>query len=561
MRFLAASIIFASLLSPQQHPVVNLDTHPGLDMPSGMDMATQQLIQPNAAVVSGTAVPVLTRSGGNLRHGVYQDTVLTPASIVKTPPHKIGSILLPGDDRLEAQPLVAKSITMANGEVHDLIVTATMGNQIYYHDFNDLSPLQMTRLGNPIQGTTAIDGWMVNQHWGILSTPVIGGNYLYVVAWISPNGTAASAAHWFFKVDLRSGQIANKLQLTKPGAIQRKQRASLTLFSHYVFIPWGTIQETATGAHGFITAIDLNTFTVTDELSLTATGSGAGIWMAGQGLSVDANGIMYGMTGNGSYDGVSNFGESFIKVQFVNNKLSVISHYSPFLDADRGGAWSDMDLGSGGAILMPDLGIIAGAGKDGILYTLDENTFALKQPPVWYTFFPGFGIPANPANVKDLNVNYNNESHHMHSTSVYWNGKLYAFGENGNLRAWSIDGTGKVNYLGRSTEEASPYAPVPPGGMPGAFMALSSNGNSNGLIWAIIPDGDANRTVTTGRVFCFNADPATWSTVKLPDGDTQITRLWMSDPHHTFSKFLPPVISGGKIIIGTYGGTVDVYGQ
>ena len=145
----------------------------------------------------------------------------------------------------------------------------------------------------------------------------------------------------------------------------------------------------------------------------------------------------------------------------------------------------------------------------------------------------------------------------MHATPIYWNRKLYCMGENGNLRAWSIDEAGAVKFLARSEEVSSPFAPVPPGGMPGGMLCLSSNGTKDGVIWACVPDADANKHVVDGRVFAFDASD--FSDV-FGDGDHRIKRLWMSDPHYTYNKFNVPVVNGGRLYVPTYQGTVDVYG-
>ena len=78
-----------------------------------------------------------------------------------------------------------------------------------------------------------------------------------------------------------------------------------------------------------------------------------------------------------------------------------------------------------------------------------------------------------------------------------------------------------------------------------------------GVIWACVPDGDANKFVVNGRVFAFDAED--FSDV-LGDGDHRIKRLWMSDPHYTYNKFNVPVVNGGRLYVPTYAGTVDVYG-
>src|SRR5437764_1015083 len=110
----AASTLYAAQQQPDpQHPVVNLDQH-GESMPSGMDMSSDNALRAQA-VTGNRMQPVLTRSGGNLRHGVYQDTILTPDRLIKDPPRKAFSVQLPGDARgMEAQPLIVPQIQLAD---------------------------------------------------------------------------------------------------------------------------------------------------------------------------------------------------------------------------------------------------------------------------------------------------------------------------------------------------------------------------------------------------------------------------------------------------------------
>jgi hypothetical protein len=553
---LAAGIAAAPAFGQDAHPVVNLDQHG--DMPAGMDMASENVIQAKAVASPGQAQPVLTRSGGILRHGTYlRETILTPTSIVKNPPRKLFTVSLPGDrNGMESQPLIVPNVTIADGTVHDLLICSTMGNQVYAHDANNGTPLWMVRLGTPITGSTKIDGHAINQFWGVLSTGVVSGNTLYVVSWTSADGSNEKAIHRFHGVSLKDGsQPKPPIALTTIGPIQRKQRASLLMLGRKVYVPFGTVQETNAGAHGYITSIDVDAWTVAGEWNATPTGAGGGIWMAGQGPSSDGT-YLYFMTGNGDYDGVKNFGESFVK---LDQNLRVVDHWSPFRDSDRtpNPGYRDMDLGSGGCVLIPELGLVCGAGKDGILYVLNRDNLKAGPiaPPIFFTF-NGLGLDASPKNIRQLDQLFNGKTHHMHSTPIYWNGKLWCMGENGNLRVGSIGKNGVWNFLGRSAEVASPYAPASPGGMTGGMLALSANGNKDGILFAIIEDGDANREITTGRIFAFDAQKLGPT---MADGDSQILRVWMSDPHHKFNKFCPLAVSNGKIYCPTYEDTVEVW--
>ena len=58
----------------------------------------------------------------------------------------------------------------------------------------------------------------------------------------------------------------------------------------------------------------------------TPTGSQGAIWSGGMAPAVDTNGNIYVMTGNGTFDGTANFGESLIK---LNGSLSVQDYATP----------------------------------------------------------------------------------------------------------------------------------------------------------------------------------------------------------------------------------------
>jgi len=553
LRLLASFAAASTLLAQSAGQLVNQDEHL-----SNVDKASSAHMGLNMQAANASSIPVVTRSYDNLRSGANtRETVLTPAQLAQNPLRKLFSIQLPGDARgLEAQPLFAPSVSLADGSTHDLVISTTMGNQIYAHDASDGTPLWMIRTGTPIAGSRAIDYWGINDHWGILSTGVIDGTKLYCVSWISPDGSPAKASHWLFAVDLVSGRITNKLQLTQPAPIQRKQRASLTLATlngkPTILIPWGTIQESNPGAHGYITAVDVASFKVAAEFNVTPKGSGGGIWQAGQGLVVDDAGFIYCMTGNGDFDGKDNFGESFLRLSFDGAAFKVAGFYSPFQDSARPAAYDDMDLGSGGPSLLPSLNLLFGAGKDSIVYQLNPGSLKPIAPPFWYGFYPGPGV--DPTDLGNLNRMWFNRTHHIHSSSVVWQSaqgwRVFCWAENSPLRAWSADAQG-LHYLATGNEYASAAAPVPPGGMPGGMMAFSANDGKDGILWATVPDGDANRQVTTGRLLAYDAG-------NFFNG--KITLLWQS-PQFVYNKFDPPVVNGGRVYVPTYDGRVDVWGM
>ena len=582
---LCAAPLFAQPAEPETP--VNLDDHPGMKL-SGVNGATaddpMMAMHAVAAPAASGIQPVFTRSGSNFRYGTFlRETRLTP-DVVRQGLSLLATIHVPGDKHPEAQPLFAPKVTLQDG-VHDLVVVATNADQIWAFDANSYE-MQWTRtVGKPIKSTPQIDGWLTNDHFGILSTPVIDSGNVYAVAWVSTDGTIGAAHHELFEVRLSDGAILRSLKLPGVQAMPRKQRSALSFLKvknvRTLLIPWGTVYETANGAHGFLTAVNLDKWKIVTEWSATPTGKGAGIWMAGAGPVIDAEGYIYLMTGNGDFDPAKgNYAESFVKIRYDGKTFKVVDWWSPFTDAarvkglsdDDKKKWNDSDLGAGAPVVVPELRLVGGAGKDSIWYQMDwrkmgqtsvadlnasaENYGKLLAAPI-FVGFNGLGLNAHPDDPRGLNQLFYSQTHHQHGATVYWNGKLFNMCENGNVRLWALSRDG-LRFVARSAEVASPFSPTPPGGMPGGMMALSANGTQDGVLWVVVPDADANRFTTTGRVFAFDAQALGG---KFGDGDTQLQRIWMSDPHHDYVKFGVPVINDGRLWVPVSDGSIQVWGR
>ena len=82
--------------------------------------------------------------------------------------------------------------------------------------------------------------------------------------------------------------------------------------------------------------------------------------------AADTNGNIYIMTGNGTFDGTNNFGESMVK---LNGNFSVLDYATP---TNWRRLTGDTDFGAGGPVLLPTHYVV-GMGKDGIMYLADVN--------------------------------------------------------------------------------------------------------------------------------------------------------------------------------------------
>jgi PQQ enzyme repeat len=613
-----------------------------------------QIVLKHASVWTGAtawcelmAIAVTTRSYDNRRSGANSgETELTPAAVGQKGIRLQHSLMLPDDARgVEAQPLVVPEIEVA-GKRRDVVYLATMANRVYAFDgTTGGDPLWHVTLGRPIDPSPPpadkehnFDAHMINDHWGILGTPVIdlATEIMYVVAWTSEDGTVTNARHILHAIDIKTGREPNKafdlegvtydpghnLRVLRFDSGARKQRAALLLTKvggvSTVFIAFGSLRELDNTSQGWVIACSTDPLDFSAAWTTTSKGRGAGIWQAGAGLAADDEGFIYVMTGNGAFDGWVDFGESFVKLKYTPGgagkaSLRVADWWTPFSDAmrvqgapaasfdhpatatnDRGPRAArgdqamtpeekaDMDLGSGGPTLIPKSGAVIGAGKDGILYVVNQTNMGKTTPsdlgnparnysrlrfrqPIFYTYFTT-DVSPNPQNIQDLNVLVEDRTHHLHGNSLYWESRtpgpmLYCWGENGNLRAWSIAPTGRVTYEACSAELASIEAPVPEGGMPGGMLTLSANRDDpdSGVVWALIPYGDANRAVVNGRLLAYDATH--FGT--FPDGSKQIMVLWDSQRWaiaFKFNKFNPPVVANGRLIVPRYDGQVDVYG-
>jgi len=519
-----------------------------------------------------------------------------------------------------------------------VVYIATMANQIFAFDANNGARLWMVQLGTPIKGTKSIDGYLINDHWGILSTPVVDiqAGVLYACSWISTDGSVAKAQHYLHAIRLRDGSAVHpQLNLENttynPGhnlaaqtfrSMHRKQRAALLLVQGAVFVGFGTIAESASTARGWLIAVDTQTFKVAASWTATCAGSGGGIWHSGSGPAADAEGNIYVVTGNGDFDAITDFGESIVKLHYTPpspqtaGSLSVVDWWTPWTDDGRvganpegeddleprpsnvrkvarlaamgvlpmnmGGAWSDQDFGAGGPVLAPSVGALLSAGKDGILYTGNlqslgktqpqnlapavtaANYAKLKAPPIFYTYYPGPQLSPTPQTIATLNVLEAQRTHHLHGTPVLWQSAAhglmhFCWGENGNLRAWTIAGSGASQYLGCSAEVASAQSPVPPGGMPGGMISLSANGDTGGIVWASIPYIDANMYISAGRFIAYDAA----NLGNFSDGSGWIKPLWDSQQWNwqfSHNKFNRPVVWNGRVFLPTYNAEVLVLG-
>ncbi len=303
-----------------------------------------------------TLPPVVTRAFDNSRSGANtKEMILTRDNVLAKGISRVTTIPVYGDARgTESQPLILPGVKLKDGSTHNVMILPSMANIVRGVDAETGAALWQTNLGTPINGGASIDMHQINDHWGVLSTGVIDPDTkrVYLVAWISPDGTPQKGMQHVCVLNIADGTLVVPpvtLAHAASGAQQfasamRKQRSSLVMTNvngtKTVFFASGSVMETAKGSSGWVFAFDVASNTLAASLAMSQ-GVGAGVWMAGQGLAADAQGFLYGISGNGSYDGVYDFGECVFKIQYqpptatTGAWMKVIDSWAPFSDAGR----------------------------------------------------------------------------------------------------------------------------------------------------------------------------------------------------------------------------------
>jgi hypothetical protein len=133
----------------------------------------------------------------------------------------------------------------------------------------------------------------------------------------------------------------------------------------------------------------------------------------------------------------------------------------------------------------------------------------------------------------------------MWSSPSWWNNYIYVDGQADSIKAFSLDPlTGLL-----STKPASKTAAA--FGYPGTTVSISSNGTTNGIVWAL---NNSSYKTTTGQATLI-AYNATNLAKQLYSSKTKATR----DNPGAAIKFSVPTVANGKVFIMTQKSLV-VYG-
>ncbi len=480
------------------------------------------------------------------------ETILTQANVNSTTFGLLRNLAV--DGLVDAEPLYLSQLSVA-GVMHNVVFIVTEHDSAYAFDSDTGAQLwKVSLLGS---GETTSDDrgcGQVTPEIGITSTPVIdrtagAHGILYAVA-MSKNGSTyfqrLHALDITTGAELEGGPVT--VQATYPGTgdnssggqvvfdpKQYKERAALLLLNGIVYTSWASHCDDAPYT-AWIMGYNQTSLAQTSVLDLTPNGNEGSIWQSGGGIAADAQGNIYALIANGTFDTTldangfpsqQDYGNGFVKVSTAGGSLKVADYFNMSNTVNESGG--DVDLGSGGAMVLPDLSygtagtlnLAVGAGKDGNLYVVNRNNMGKwnANSNNVYQELPGavpngvWGVPA------------------------YFNSTVYYCDVNATLKSFSI-ANGKLSTTPVQTAASFNY--------PGVLPSVSANGTSNGIVWAI-----ENTGAVVLHAFAANdLSQELYNSNQASGG---------RDQFGSGNKYITPMIADGKVFAAT-ANSVAVFG-
>jgi hypothetical protein len=505
-----------------------------------------------AAFQAGWAqVSVTTYHNDNARTGQnLHESILTPANVNA---NDFGRVFVqPVDGYIYAQPLYVPNVSIG-GQNHNVAFVATEHDSVYAFDADNATganarPLWHASFINP-PAVTTVDSYNdagcgdLVPEIGISGTPAIDTTTgtLYVVANTKENGVFFQRLH---ALDITTGNekfggpVA--IQATVPGtgdgssggqisfdSLKQNQRPGLLLRNGVVYIASASHCDIGP-YHAWVFGYNASNLRKVAVWNSTPNGGLGGIWQSGGGPAADSTGI-YFATGNGTFDmntGGADAGDTILKMGGPSGgKLPVLSYFTPFNQDVL--AEYDIDLGSGGVVLLPDLPagsththLLVECGKEGSIYLVDRDNMGGYNSTTDQVVqeLPGAtgGIWGMPA---------------------YWNNTVYFGAQYDNLKAYSFNANGS----GRLSASAVSYSPES-FAYPGPTPSISANGSGNGILWAIQTDAYGSNGSAVLRAYdATNLANELYNSAQNGSRDTPGAAV----------KFAAATVAHGKVYVGT----------
>jgi len=498
---------------------------------------------------------VVTYHNDNARTG--QNLTESILSIDQVNMSRFGRIgFLSVDGKVDAQPLYLSALAIPGNGTRDVVYVATEHDTVYAFDAGTGTVLWQRSLLAAGETTSDTRGCgQVVPEIGITSTPVIdrsrGPNgVIYVVA------MSRNAGVYFQRLHALDAALGTEMfggpatvQATYPGTgagssngsvifdpKQYEERAGLLLLNGQIITTW-TSHCDIDPYTGWIIAFDAGTLARSSVLNVTPNGSRGGLWMAGAGPAADAQGNVYVLDGNGTFDTTltaagfpnrGNFGNAFLKIATAGG-LSVADYFATFNTVAQSSA--DTDLGSGGALVLPDVidstgqtrHLAVGAGKDQHIYLVDRDAM-------------GKWNASSNQNYQDISGALGGA---VFSMPAYFNNTLYYGASGRQLKAFPMTNARLAS--------ASTSASAVSFGFPGTTPSISAGGTANGIVWAVENRNPAVLHAYDAR----DLSHELYNSTQAPNS---------RDAFGAGNKFITPTIVNGRVYVGTTNG-VAVFGM
>jgi hypothetical protein len=501
------------------------------------------------------------RTGQNLN-----EVALTTGNVNRTQFGKL--FTYPVDGYVFAQPLYVARVNIG-GASHNVVYVATESDSVYAFDADNNGTggglLWQTSFINPANNVTTVpqgeveNGNDIPVQVGITGTPVIDSTAgpngtLFVVARTKEisNGVT-SYVQRLHALDLTTGAEQSGspviVQATVSGSgagssggqvafdpLRENSRPALLLANGTIYICWASLEDILP-FHGWVIGYSETTLQQTTAFNTTPNGSDGGIWQGGDGAMADANGNLFVVTSNGTFDastGGIDYGDTVLRLTAPNGILSVGDYFSPFNQSTL--STLNWDLGGGGAMLLPDQSgpyphVMFVGGKGSTIYELNRD------------FLGGFSATANQ-NLLTLPtaLGANLQGSGNRGGPAYWQSQVYYVGSAGYPMQFSMQG-GLISTLPiiQSTKSF---------GYPGAAPVVSANGNINGILWAL--QTDRYLKSLPASLHAFDASNVSRQLYNSSDNASR-------DVAGPAVKFTAPTVANGKVYVGTQT-EIDVYG-
>lgn len=543
---------------------------------ASLNGVTSNTAKVTITVISSSGVDIPTWHVDNNRSGLNSsETSLTTSNVNASSFGKLFS--LPVDGYVYGEPLIMSNLTI-KGAQHNVIYVATEYDSVYAFDadnFNNGTPLWKTSLLNYGTNTneTPLTSAAIKPYEGVTSTPVIDAstNTLYVVSAQQSNGNGSFRLS---ALDITTGAIKNAVTISAsvPGTVDGGsvdtlttgciQRAALLLANNTIYIGVGDCPT------GWLLAYDASNLTQVNVWNASPNQAGegtyasaGGVWMGSGGPAADSSGNVYISTGNGPWDGITAWSDSVLQFSpgLTQNKSNFFTPYDyQYMDCD------DTDVAAGGVMIIPGTTQLIAGGKQGKIFLLNTGSLGGEQAnnagaaqQLWYD------IGSAPYSSTCGGYTTDISSYEIFGTGAFYNGSVYV--------GVSPTGSGAPGGVGRFTYSSgsggslnsSSYTPNVQGlNTRGTTPFISSNGNSNGIVWLISEGSPLQESNTsTATLYAFDA------------GNLQ-SELYSSSTNAADTpgygiKFTSPVEANGKVYISTGHdlttvsnpqGEIDVYG-